>query len=203
MLCLAGKGKFCLTTPPMPLGICFLLEHKQHHPSSSLELAGETRTRQEHPSLPSRETSLSLLFSSIPEADSSSSELCQCLWVAGPELPWVHCGAAAAPAPPGHAAPCPRLKAFPLAASLDVFYRKTKHQEKMKPCHFPLQIIQGCNEKESIKAELLGCEVFPVVSVGNSYKSLALAQHHLHRAGEPRGAGLGLCWGSQHVRTNA
>lgn len=85
----------------------------------------------------------------------------------------------------------PGLKAFPLAASLDAFCRKIKHHEKIKPCHFPLQIIQGCNEKESIKAEHLGCKVFPVVSMGNSYKTLALSQpqHHLHSLRCPRGPG--------------
>lgn len=65
----------------------------------------------------------------------------------------------------------------------------------MKPCHFPLQIIQGCNEKESIKAEHLGCKVFAVVSMGNSYKTLALAQPSITCTGQRcQRAGLCLCW---------
>lgn len=214
MLCLAWKGKFCLIIPAMPLGISFFI--LAWSTSSTIPPAGwalwnpqvKPGHAVQHPCLPSRETNLSFPFSSIFEANSSSPRLCQSLWTVWsiPQCPGDSCEGGSRLLQPRafvttthHTSPAwtrsslrPGLKAFPLAASLDAFCRKIKHHEKIKPCHFPLQIIQGCNEKESIKAEHLRCKVFPVVSTGNSCKSLALSrpQHHLLRAEVPEGPRL-------------
>lgn len=154
---------------------------------------------------------MSFLFSSIFEANSSSPLLCQSPWAVWciSQCPGDSCEGGSRLLQPRafistthYTSPRwtritlrSRLKAFPLAASLDAFCRKIKHHKKIKPCHFLLQIIQGCNEKESIKAEHLGCKVFPEVSMGNSYKTLALSQpqHCLHRAEVPKGPRLCLC----------